>query len=152
MKNLTSIALFLIAISVSAQSKHVTVSGTHFTQGVDSKKWSNDTNEASTSAKFKEYSGESYITFVSDANVKLLFDYVLALTKGEGEIVFSGNGEERHVATLALGSNGKGVNTDKKTFELEAGKEYRLVFKGKNAKGMFKCKWTETGRELTLDN
>ena len=142
MKNLITTAILFLTLSINAQ-KHVKASGTHFGKGVDSKNWSNQTDGESTAAKFKDYSGESYIIFVSDAPVKLSLDYVLALTKGEGEVVFSGNGKQESLAMLALRSNGNGVNTNKKTVELEPGKEYRLTFKGKNAKGALTCNWTE---------
>ncbi|NUY80622.1 hypothetical protein HUK80_06925 [Flavobacterium sp. MAH-1] len=143
MKNPILIAILFIAFSMNAQLKHVKASGTHFDKGVDSKNWSNKTDGESTAAKFSNYTGESFVTFVSDVPVKLTLDYVLALTKGEGEVVFSGNGNAEQVASLALGAKGTGVNTDKRTFDLEAGKEYRLIFTGKEAKGAFTCSWSE---------
>jgi hypothetical protein len=143
MKNLIKIAVLCFAISASAQTKNIKVSGTHFADGVDSKRWTNATSGNATADKFNNYTGESYITFISDAPAKLSLDYVLTLAKGKGEIVFSGNGKSENVASLKLGKKGRGVNSDKKTFALEPGKEYRLTLKGEKAKGTFTCNWTE---------
>jgi hypothetical protein len=143
MKNLIKIAIVFFAISASAQTKNIKTSGTQFVDGVDTKSWSNATLLGGTVDKFKDYTGESYITFISDVPAKLSLDYVLTLTKGNCEIVFSGNGNSQEIANLSLGSKGLGVNNNTRTFNLEAGKEYRLTLKGKNAKGKFKCNWTE---------
>lgn len=140
MKNLITISILLLAFSMNAQN--VKTSGTHFAQGVDSKKWNNFTDQSTTLAKFKDYTGESYVTFVAEKDVELLLDYSLKLSEGEADVVFSGNGTTNNLATLFV-KNGNGNASDRKTVKLLAGKEYRLVFTGKNSKGKFECNWTE---------
>lgn len=143
MKNLITIAILFMAFSASAQLKHVKVSGTHFDKGVDSKKWSNKTDDASTTAKFNDYTGESYVTFVADKAVRLKLDYTLDLSQGQVDIVFSGKDSPDNTGMLFLQVDGKGASKDAKTVHLEPGKEYRLVLRGDNAKGNFACGWTE---------
>ncbi len=143
MKNLIKIAIVFLAISASAQTKNIKTSGTQFVNGVQDESWSNTTSLSGTVDKFKDFSGEIYVTFYSEVPAKIALDYVLTLTKGECEVVFSGDGNSYNLADLSFESRGFGRSNSTRTFELEAGKEYRLTLKGENAKGKFKCDWTE---------
>ncbi|WP_290848702.1 hypothetical protein [Flavobacterium sp.] len=143
MKNLIKIAILFVAISASAQTKNIKTSGTQFVNGVEGKSWSNATSLSGTVDKFKDFTGETYVTFFSELPAKIALDYVLTLTKGECEVVFSGEENTCNLAHISLRARGTGVNNNMKTFNLEPGVEYRLTLKGENAKGKFKCNWTE---------
>ncbi|MBD3581992.1 hypothetical protein [Flavobacterium selenitireducens] len=142
MKHLITTALLLVSAVMAAQ--HLKVSGTHFGQGVDSKKWSNTTSQEKTSATFKSFTGETYVAFVSDKDLDLKLDYELRLSEGEADVVFSGNGTEDHLAKLHVDNDGKGKAQRSKTVHLKAGVEYRLVFRGERSKGIFVCNWSES--------
>lgn len=142
MKHFLTIAILIIAFSMGAQQ--LKVSGTHFNQGVDSKKWSNQTSQSGTSATFKSFTGETYVTFLSDKEIDLKLDYALRLTEGEADVVFSGNGIANNLANLHVNNDGKGKAQRSKAVHLNAGVEYRLVFKGEKANGTFECDWSES--------
>lgn len=143
MKNLIYIAIAFLSASALAQTTNIKTSGTHFTKAIQDKSWSNETSAWGTVDQFSDFTGEAYVTFYSEVPAKISFDYVLNLTKGDCDVVFSGNGNSYNLAHISLGSRGTGVNYDTRTFEIEPGKEYRLIVKGEKSKGKFKCNWTE---------
>lgn len=139
MRKLIAILGLFTCVSLHAQTNALKVSGTHFCNGVDSKNWNNRTDETSTSARFKAYTGESYVSFTAAETVEIAFNCSLKLTGGDAEVVFSEAGTES--GALTLFSSDHSASETEKTVRLEAGREYRLTFKGQNAKGAYWCAW-----------
>lgn len=138
MKTIIAFAVYLLSVCASAQ--HLSVSGTHFENGVDSKSWGNRTDGNSTVANFKGYTGETFVIFTTDAPVKLTLDYTLQMSRGNAELWFVTDGQKQNLASLKKGA---GTSSDKATVMLEPGRKHELRFKGEDAKGTMLCNWEE---------
>ncbi len=148
MKTIISLAVYFLSLVSSVPT--VTVSGTYFKNGADGKSWNNRTDKHSTQANFKNYTGESFITFTTDAPAELTIDYSLKMSQGAAEIWFESEDDRQLVAAIRRAV--KPVeSTDKITVVLQTGQKYELRFKGEDAKGKMSCRWSEqpvTGKAL----
>lgn len=136
--------LILSSFNLSAQrkgfvsNKHIKADGTHFTQSVKDKKWSNENGNSFTKAKYSEYEGETFVKINTSKEVSTLLKYDIKVSKGILEmIVVDSKGEILFQKSFSKDEKGE------TQVVFQENQEYKIKFIGEKTKGSYFCQWIE---------
>jgi hypothetical protein len=128
--------VFLILCTFTVKAQTITATGTHFVEGVKDKNWSNVNGTNFTKAKFKSFEGSCYNLITVDETVEVSFRALSSIKSGRLEF-FLANEQENQLFFCGTTNSCELL----KTVTLEKGKNYKLFFTGRNAKGNYEVTW-----------
>lgn len=137
-------ALMALFLKVSAQEKperdfkneFLVSSGTYFSTKVTDKKWNNINGKSYTSAKYADYTGQTFVKLFPAVDAKVSLEYAVKTEKGELQIEVA-DSNDNVIFTENFTQSEKG----KVELSLKGGENYQIRFNGKNTKGSYLCQW-----------
>lgn len=144
-KRILALSLLLAASGLQAQKNpSLITSGTYFASGVQDKHWNNANGRDFTKASFKVYSGETFVILKAVKEVDVVLSFDIKLTAGCLALALvEGNDIVADITNLDTRLTGTTTNTGETRLKLKPGKEYRISFTGRDAKGSYYCSWAE---------
>ena len=133
MEKLSILVVFFTAI---LNAQNIKSNGTHFVEGVKDEKWSNSNGTDFTKASFADFTGSCYVFLEVDETTLVVFETFTNVKSGNLEVRLIDEYEQTYFYCKTTKEC-----EGQKEIMLEKGKNYRLYFTGKNAKGNFEVNW-----------
>lgn len=139
-KVLATILLVFGCLTLQAQqSLALKAKGTFFEDSVSGYKgWSNSNGDNFTKANYRYYNGVTYILMKPEQDMSVTFTCEAAVKKGTLDVIFLAG--ETPAEELSFDGNA----TKTAVITLKKGETYKVMFKGNETKGSYKCSWVTT--------
>ena len=128
--------VFLLLCAISLKAQTIKSSGTYFIGGVKDKDWSNINGDDFTSAKFKSYSGTSYVIIEVTKDATVNFKANSRLKAGELEFKLIDEQDNEYFSCKTT----KACELTKEV-RLVKNQKYKLLMKGEDARGTYQANW-----------